>query len=61
MERKYRITIFVGKEVVEREFYRREITLSAILEFKKQFDDFYAGILSEKIKGKWVPVCSIIK
>lgn len=61
MEKKYRITIFTTKEVIERDFYKKEIALSAIIEYKKRFDDFNAGILSEKIKGKWNPICSVIK
>lgn len=32
-----------------------------IIEFKNRFDDFNIGILSEKIKGKWNPIYSIIK
>lgn len=61
MEQKYRITIFTTKEVIEKNFYKKEIALSAIIEFKNRFDDFNIGILSEKIKGKWNPIYSIIK
>lgn len=61
MEQKYRITIVTTEEIIERNFYKKEIALSAIIEFKNRFDDFNVGLLSEKIKGKWNPICSIIK
>ena len=35
MEKEYRITIFTTKEVIERDFYKKEIALMAIIEFKK--------------------------
>lgn len=61
MERNYRIRIFTTNGVIEREFYKREIAISAIEEFKKRFNDFMIGILSKKVNGEWEPVRSIKK
>jgi len=59
MEQTYRITIFTTNEVVERDFYKREIAISTIEEFKKRFKNFMIGILSKKVNGEWYPVYSI--
>lgn len=59
MEQTYRITIFTTDGVIERDFYKREIAISTIEEFKKRFNDFMIGILSKKVNGKWNPVYSI--
>lgn len=59
MEQTYRITIFTTESVIERYFYRRKIAIEAIVEFKKQFDDFIMGVLSKKIEKKWYCVYSI--
>lgn len=61
MEQNYRITIFTTEGVIERNFYKKEIAISTIIEFKERFDDFKIGVLSEKIKGKWNTICSILK
>lgn len=60
MKKNYRITIFTTEGVIEAKFYKKEIAISTVLEFKKRFEDFKTGILSERIKGKWNPVCSVI-
>lgn len=59
MEKNYRITIFATNGVIERNFYKREIAISTIKDFKKRFNNFMIGILSEKINGEWNPVYSI--
>lgn len=59
MKQKYRIRIFTTEKVIERKYYKKEIALSAIIEFKNRFECFLIGILSEKIKGKWNPICRI--
>lgn len=59
MEQTYRITIFTTNNVMERDFYKREIAISTIKEFKEKFNDFMIGILSKKVNGEWVPVYSI--
>jgi hypothetical protein len=59
MEQTYRITIFTTRYVIERDFYKREIAISAIKEFKERFSDFMIGILSKKVNGEWNPVYSI--
>lgn len=59
MEQTYRITIFTTGGVIERDFYKREIAISTIEEFKERFNDFMIGILSKKVNGKWNPVYSI--
>ena len=61
MEQTYRITIFTTEGVIERDFYKRDIAISTIEEFKKRFDDFMIGILSKKANGKWNAVHSIWK
>lgn len=61
MEQSYRITIFTTEDVIERDFYKREIAISTIEEFKKRFDDFMIGILSRKVNGKWNAVYSVKK
>ena len=59
MEQTYRIRIFTTNGVIERTFYKREIAISTIKEFKERFNDFMIGILSKKVNGKWIPVYSI--
>jgi hypothetical protein len=59
MEQNYRITIFTAEGVIEGNFYKKEIAISTIVEFKKRYDDFIIGIVSEKIYGKWNTICSI--
>lgn len=59
MEQNYRITIFTTSHVIERDFYKREIAISTIKEFKERFNDFMMGILSRKVNGEWYPVYSI--
>ena len=59
MKQNYRITIFTPNNVIERDFYKREIAISTIKEFKERFNDFMIGILSEKVNGEWNPVYSI--
>lgn len=59
MKQNYRIRIFTKNGVIERKFYKREIAISAIEEFKKRFDDFMIGILSKKVNGEWNPVYKI--
>lgn len=59
MEQTYRITIFSTSHVIERDFYKREIAISTIKEFKERFNDFMIGILSKKVNGEWKPVYSI--
>lgn len=59
MEQTYRITIFTTSHVIERDFYKREIAISTIEEFKERFNDFMIGILSMKVNGEWYPVYSI--
>jgi hypothetical protein len=61
MERNYKITIITTEGVIKRYFYKREIALGTIMQFKERFDDFLIGVLSEKIKGKWKAKCSIKK
>lgn len=60
MEQNYRITIYTTEVIIEGSFYRKEIAISTVIDFKKRFDDFLIGILSKKIKGEWVPICSIV-
>lgn len=59
MKQNYRIRIFTTSGVIERLFYRRDIAISTIKEFKERFNDFMIGILSERINGEWIPVYSI--
>lgn len=59
MEQTYRITIFSTNGVIERDFYKREIAISTIEDFKKRFNNFLIGILSKKVNGEWYPVYSI--
>ena len=59
MEQNYRITIFTPNGVIVRNFYKREIAISTIEDFKKRFNDFLIGILSRKVNGEWYPVYSI--
>lgn len=61
MKQNYKIIIFTTEGVLERKFYRREIAISTIIEFKERFNDFRIGFLREKIKGEWNTVCSIKK
>ena len=61
MKQKYRIRIVTTEGVIKRKFYKKEIALSTIIKFKNRFDDFLIGILSEKIKGKWNPICILPK
>lgn len=61
MKQKYKIIIFTTEGVIERKFYRREIAIRTIIEFKERFDDFKIGFLLEKIEGDWNTVCSIKK
>jgi hypothetical protein len=61
MKQNYKIIIFTTEEVVERKFYRREIAIRTITEFKERFKDFKIGFLLEKIEGDWNTVCSIKK
>lgn len=53
MKKNCKITIFTTEEVIERKFYTTKVAISTILEYKKNFDDFKIGILSEKINGEW--------
>lgn len=60
MEQNYRITIFTTEGVIERDFDKREAAIESITEFKRHFNKLKIAILSEKVKGKWNTVCSII-
>lgn len=60
MKKNYRITIFTTEGVIEGKFYNKEIAINTIIESKRRFEEFKIGILSERIKGKWNPICSII-
>ena len=59
MKQNYRITIFTAREVIERNFYKKETAIKAIMEFKECSDDFVIGILSEKTKDKWNSIYSV--
>ena len=61
MKQNYRITIFTTDGVIKRNFYRKEIAIRTIMEFKERFDDFKIGILSERIEGEWNTTCCITK
>lgn len=61
MKQNYKIIIFTTEGVIERKFYRREIAIRTITEFKERFDDFKIGFLLEKVEGDWNTLCSIKK
>lgn len=61
MEQNYKIIIFTTEGVIERVFYKKETAIEAIAEFKRRFNDFMTGVVSEKIKGKWNNICRIEK
>lgn len=59
MKRNYRIRIFTTEGVIERKFYKGNIAISTIKEFKEKYNNFMIGILSKKVNGEWIPVYSI--
>lgn len=59
MKLNYRITIFTTEKVIERDFSKKEIAISTIMDFRKNYDDFRVGTLSKRIKGKWNTIFSI--
>ena len=61
MEKNYRITIFTTENVIEKDYYYKETAFGTIMAYRERMDDFKAGILSEKIEGKWITICSIVK
>lgn len=61
MKQNYRIMIFTTDGVIERKFYRKDIAISTIKEYKERFDDFKIGFLSEKIEGEWNTIWSLKK
>ena len=61
MKQNYRIIIFTTEGVIDRKFYRKEITIRTIIEFKERFDDFKIGLLQKKIEGEWNTISWIKK
>ena len=52
-EMNYKVTIFTVNGVIIRKFYTERVATETIMEFKRLFEDFKLGTLSEKIGDKW--------
>lgn len=61
MKQNYRIIIFTTEGVIDRMFYRKEIAIRTIIEFKERFNDFKIGLLQKKVEGEWNTISWIKK